>query len=458
MTGRGTLTRFGMLVFVAFAGITVVASPVQAAPVTGPERDEDVPARPLRDARERGRSRALPGQALRAGQGIGLRLQRDVKGHRAEVRSSCLRRSRGFNRAHKAYEEEEGIIAGVPSLVEYDVIWTPARAPADDPKTPYRWTSRFPTGACKAVRQLLPRACSSRAVRHRRAVRREGRSKVELDGDGAVEFGEVLPDADMLVAITAGSTRYASLSARRRRNEPDSLRRPDGARGDGADSDGGLLRRVEELPVHRRQRRAGECVRLALAPDRRARDPVQPGQGLHRHPAAADERERVPEQSDRVTAHRPQHVRRQHLTRRKRAESDSSMPRRICSEARRRSRRTRSPARFSQVAGVLGIKLQRPDHCASPGPRPACSPSLPPRRNSRRRLGSRTPRAGRRLLRRSRGSPYQRPRPRGAFRCWELAVYARTNSQRAEGRAGARRPGRGRAHRGASARGKPWSS
>jgi hypothetical protein len=40
----------------------------------------------------------------------------------------------------------------------------------------------------------------------------KGKSKVDLDGDGRVEFGEVLPDANVLVAITRGFDRYARLS------------------------------------------------------------------------------------------------------------------------------------------------------------------------------------------------------------------------------------------------------
>src|SRR4029079_5813989 len=55
--------------------------------------------------------------------------------HRAEVSSILLGLKPAFSRAHRAYEEEEGIIAGVPSLAPFDVIMDSHNRAADDTPT-----------------------------------------------------------------------------------------------------------------------------------------------------------------------------------------------------------------------------------------------------------------------------------------------------------------------------------
>ena len=55
--------------------------------------------------------------------------------------------------ANPAYEQMEGIVAGVPSLADFDVTSTPAPSAAT-PRTPCRSTSRCPRPRAREARQL----------------------------------------------------------------------------------------------------------------------------------------------------------------------------------------------------------------------------------------------------------------------------------------------------------------
>ena len=133
--------------------------------------------------------------------------------HRREVSALLVGLKPAFRSAHGAYEEEEGIIAGVPSLSEYDVIMDSGTSAADDPATAVPFDLRLPDG--RVLRRpgnffhtlLEPALWGTDA----RFVPRGGR--VDLDRDGAVEFGEVLPDANVLAATMREFQRYGRESA-----------------------------------------------------------------------------------------------------------------------------------------------------------------------------------------------------------------------------------------------------
>ena len=130
--------------------------------------------------------------------------------HRSEVSTLLVASKSSFNRSHKAYEEEEGIIAGVPSLARYDVIIDSGTSAKDDPKTAVPFSLTLPDG--RVLRQpgnffhalLEPTlwGTDSRFVA-------KSSAKVDLDGDGKVEFGEVLPDANVFVGIMRGFDKFA---------------------------------------------------------------------------------------------------------------------------------------------------------------------------------------------------------------------------------------------------------
>ena len=106
-----------------------------------------------------------------------------------------------FAAANPAYEEMEGIVAGVPRLAQYDVD---IDAGADALRSRERRLLQ-PRAAerrdAEAARQpLLPHR--DRALRHQPGLPRQGRRR-DVDGDGKVEFGEGLPDAEIYVGAAA---------------------------------------------------------------------------------------------------------------------------------------------------------------------------------------------------------------------------------------------------------------
>jgi hypothetical protein len=103
-----------------------------------------------------------------------------------------------FREANPAYEEMEGVVAGVPSLADFDVI-IDAGADKSDPENAVPFSISTPGG--KTYEQpgnfffLLETALWG--TEERFAAKGP---EPDLDGDGQVSFGEALPDADFLVA------------------------------------------------------------------------------------------------------------------------------------------------------------------------------------------------------------------------------------------------------------------
>ncbi len=117
---------------------------------------------------------------------------------RVAVQQLVKRLQRDFHAANPAYEEMEGVVAGVPELADYDVI-IDAGSDGSDPESAVPFSIETPAG--KTYRQpgnfnfLIETATYGTEPRFQaRGVR------ADLDGDGTVEFGESVPDADFLVA------------------------------------------------------------------------------------------------------------------------------------------------------------------------------------------------------------------------------------------------------------------
>jgi hypothetical protein len=109
--------------------------------------------------------------------------------------------------ANPAYEEMEGVVAGVPSLADYDVI-IDAGADASDPENavPFSLTTK----AGKEFKQpgnffaLIETAVFGTEPKFQaKGV------EPDLNGDGQVEFPEALPDADFLLAAATDFVKYA---------------------------------------------------------------------------------------------------------------------------------------------------------------------------------------------------------------------------------------------------------
>jgi hypothetical protein len=100
--------------------------------------------------------------------------------------------------ANPAYEEMEGVVAGVPSLADFDVI-IDAGSDKSDPENAVPFSIKTPAG--KTFEQpgnffgLVETSLWGTEPKYAA----EG-VKPDLDGDGKVAFGEAVPDADFLVA------------------------------------------------------------------------------------------------------------------------------------------------------------------------------------------------------------------------------------------------------------------
>ncbi len=116
---------------------------------------------------------------------------------RAEVKALVEEAQATFGRANPAYEEMEGVVAGVPSLADFDVI-IDAGADKSDPENAVPFSLTTPAG--KTYEQpgnfnyLIE--TSAYGTEPRFAAKDV---EPDLDGDGKVSFGEALPDADFFV-------------------------------------------------------------------------------------------------------------------------------------------------------------------------------------------------------------------------------------------------------------------
>jgi hypothetical protein len=107
------------------------------------------------------------------------------------------------------YERVEGIVAGTPSLSEYDVILDAGSSAAEDPESAVPFDLTLPDG--RVLEQPgnlynLTEGALWGTVSEELGV---PSTSVDLDGDGQTSFGEVLPDAGFLVAAAQAFDTYA---------------------------------------------------------------------------------------------------------------------------------------------------------------------------------------------------------------------------------------------------------
>jgi hypothetical protein len=100
--------------------------------------------------------------------------------------------------ANPAYEEMEGVVAGVPSLADYDVI-IDAGSDKSDPENAVPFSVKTPAGRTFEQPGNFFTLTETSLWGTEPQYAAKG-VKPDLDGDGTVEFGEAVPDADFLVA------------------------------------------------------------------------------------------------------------------------------------------------------------------------------------------------------------------------------------------------------------------
>jgi hypothetical protein len=118
--------------------------------------------------------------------------------HRDEVATAVQEMQQTYIDANPAYEEMEGVVAGVPSLADFDVI-IDAGSDKSDPENAVPFSIKTPAG--KTFEQpgnffgLIETSLWGTEPKYAaKGV------EPDLNDDGKVEFGEAVPDADFLVA------------------------------------------------------------------------------------------------------------------------------------------------------------------------------------------------------------------------------------------------------------------
>ncbi len=120
----------------------------------------------------------------------------------ATLSELATRAKSNWQQASQYYELDEGIIAGVPSLAFYDVWIDAGPSAAEDPAEAYQWTLELPDGRTlespgNFFHSLLEPTIWGTNPEFRGL-------EADLDGDGMIEIGEALPEANLLLAAAQG--------------------------------------------------------------------------------------------------------------------------------------------------------------------------------------------------------------------------------------------------------------
>lgn len=117
---------------------------------------------------------------------------------RAEVERLVRDLQQDFHDANPAYEEMEGVVAGVPSLADYDVI-IDAGSDGSDPESAVPFSIETPAGRTFKQPGNFNFLVETAVYGTEPKFQAKGVTP-DLDGDGEAAFGEAVPDADFLVA------------------------------------------------------------------------------------------------------------------------------------------------------------------------------------------------------------------------------------------------------------------
>jgi hypothetical protein len=118
--------------------------------------------------------------------------------HRDEVAGMVEDMQKTYIDANPAYEEMEGVVAGVPSLADFDVI-IDAGSDKSDPENAVPFSVKTPAGRTFEQPGNFFFLVETALWGTEPKFAAEG-VKPDLDGDGKQAFGEAVPDADFLVA------------------------------------------------------------------------------------------------------------------------------------------------------------------------------------------------------------------------------------------------------------------
>lgn len=128
--------------------------------------------------------------------------------NREEVAELMERGKDAYIKANPAYEQMEGIVAGVPELADYDVI-IDAGATGDDPENAVPFDLELPNGDTLEQPGNFNFITETSFYGTNPDFLAED-ARADLDDDGKVDFGEGLPNANILVAAMSEFDRYAN--------------------------------------------------------------------------------------------------------------------------------------------------------------------------------------------------------------------------------------------------------
>jgi len=123
--------------------------------------------------------------------------------------SALLNESKdAWKKANPAYEEAEGVVAGVPTLAEYDVILD-AGSDASDPESAVPFNLELPNG--KTVKQPGNLFFLTETTLYGTSDKYLVKGvEADLNGDGKEEFGEGLPEANFYKAAATAFDKFAN--------------------------------------------------------------------------------------------------------------------------------------------------------------------------------------------------------------------------------------------------------
>ncbi len=130
-----------------------------------------------------------------------------LESKRAEVAAILRDAKAAYAGANPAYEEMEGIVAGVSSLADYDVI-IDAGSSGEDPENAVPFDLELPNGKTLKQPGNFMFLTETALYGTNDELLAKG-AKADLDGDGNVAFGEALPDAGIFLATTRDFDKYA---------------------------------------------------------------------------------------------------------------------------------------------------------------------------------------------------------------------------------------------------------
>lgn len=134
--------------------------------------------------------------------------KRLLKEDRAKVQSFVKKAQDRFREANPAYEEMEGVVAGTPSLADYDVI-IDAGGNGSDPENAVPFSIKTPQGKTYKQPGNFNFLVETTVFGTEDKFQAQD-TKADLDGDGKVEFGEAVPNADFYLGTTRNFVKYAN--------------------------------------------------------------------------------------------------------------------------------------------------------------------------------------------------------------------------------------------------------